>query len=186
MKKIYIYFLVSSLILFSPILALADGGMVIWPPAIHLDQSAQNAIVAWNGDEEIIILSINIESSADATALRIIPLPSNPLEIKEGSFESFEKLVKIMNTKMEDIRNQWRTLGKGLEEAPSAGVEITFQKRIGAHDITVVKVNDLTYFLDWIKNFAKDKGFQQKEISSKFKEAIANYLKKDIKYFVFD
>ena len=121
---------------------------------IHLDQSAQNAIVAWDGEEEIIILSINIESYNEATALRIIPLPSNPLEIEEGSFESFEKLTEIMNEKMEDMRNQSGTLGKGLEGAPSDGVEITFHKKIGAHDVTVVKVNDLDYFLDWVKNFA--------------------------------
>ena len=186
MKKIYSYLLMSFLVLFFPVLILADGGMVIWPPKIHLNQSAQNAIVAWNGDEEIITLSINVESSADVTALRIIPLPSDPLEIEEGSFESFEKLIEIMNAKMEDIRNQWATLGKGSEEAPSAGVEITFQKRIGAHDITVVKVNDLDYFLEWIENFAQEKELEVKEISSGFKAGIDSYLKRDIKYFVFD
>ena len=186
MKKVYFYFLISFSILFFPILAFADGGMIIWPPAIHLDQSAQNAIVAWNGNEEIITLSIDIESSADATALRIIPLPSDPIEIKEGSFESFEKLVSIMNTKIESVRNQWRETGKGLGDTPAAGVEITFHKQIGAHDVTVVKVNDLDYFLEWIKNFALEKELEVKEISSGFKEGISSYLKRDIKYFVFD
>jgi len=186
MKNIYLSFLINFLILIFPALSLADGGMVIWPPTIHIDQSAQNAIVAWNGEEEIIMLSINIESYDDATALRVIPLPSNPLEIEEGSFESFEKLTEIMNRKMEDIRNQWETLGKGLEAAPSDGIEITFHEKIGAHDITVVKVNDLDYFLDWVKDFAESKGFEPKEISSELKQGISNYLKKDIKYFVFD
>jgi len=106
MKKIYLSFLISFLILIFPVLGLADGGMIVWPPMIHIDQSAQNAIVAWNGEEEIIILSIDIESYDNATALRIIPLPSNPSEVEEGSFESFEKLIEIMNRKMEDIRNQ--------------------------------------------------------------------------------
>ena len=186
MKKIYLGFLISFLILIFPVLSLADGGMVIWPPMIHIDQSAQNAIVAWNGEEEIIILSIDIESYDDATALRIIPLPSDPSEIEEGSFESFEKLTEIMNRKMEDIRNQLETLGKGSEETPSDGVEITFHKKIGAHDITVVKVNNLDYFLDWVKDFAESKGLQPKEISSEFRQGVSNYLKKDIKYFVFD
>jgi len=186
MKKVYFHLLLSFLVLFFPILTLADRGMVVWPPEVRLDQSAQNAIVAWNGSEEIIILSVDLESSADVTALGIIPLPSDPLEIKEGSFESFEKLVEIMNTKMKDIRAQWKALGEGPEEALPAGIEITFQKRIGAHDVTVVKVNDIDYFLDWVKDFTEDKGFQQKEISSEFKEGIVNYLKKDIKYFVFD
>ena len=176
----------SFLVLFFPILILADGGMVIWPPEIRLDQSAQNAIVGWNGNEEIIILSIDLESSSNVTALRIIPLPSNPSDVEEGSFESFEKLIEIMNAKMEDIRNQWKTLGEGPEEVQSAGVEITFHKKIGAHDVTIVKVNDLDYFLEWIENFAQEKGLEVREISSGFRTGIDNYLKRDIKYFVFD
>ncbi len=186
MKKIYSYLLMGFLVLFLPVLISADRGMVVWPPEIRLDQSAQNAIVAWNGSEEVIILSVDLESSSDITALGIIPLPSNPSDVEEGSFESFDKLIEIMNAKMEDIRNQWKTLGEGPEEASSAGVEITFHKRIGAHDVTIVKVNDLDYFLEWIENFAHEKGLEVKEISSGFKAGIANYLKRDIKYFVFD
>ena len=187
MKKIHLLFLITLSILIFPFLVFADGGMVVWPPTIHLNQSAQNAIVAWNGSEEIIILSVNLESSGKGTVLRIIPLPSNPSEIKEGKFESFEKLVEIMNEK---IKNAPRGLEEGEEAelkagAPS-GIEITFQKKIGAHDITVVKVNDLNYFLNWINDFAEKKGFQKKKISSEFKEGVANYLKKKIKYFVFD
>lgn len=187
MKKEHFCLLIIFLVLISPILVFADGGMVIWPPTIELEQSAQNAIVAWDGSEEIIILSIDIESSDNATTLRIIPLPSNPSEVKEGSFESFEKLVEIINEKIE--AGNWRTPdfeAGGKAMAPAAGVEITFQKKIGAHDVTVVKVNDLDYFLDWVKGFSTDKGFQQKQISSEFREGVKNYLKKDIKYFVFD
>lgn len=186
MKKQYFYSLIISLILFIPALALADGGIIYWPPDVHLDQSAQNAIVAWNGKEEIIILSNDIESDTKAIALRIVPLPSNPTEIKEGSFESFEKLVEIINEKLEEIRDRWLKMGEGLEAAPTAGIEITFQKKIGAHDITVVKVNDLDYFLNWIKDFAIEKGLEIKEISPEFKEGVKNYLKREISYFVFD
>jgi len=186
MKKQHFYLLITSLILLIPSFILADGGMIIWPPDIHLDQSAQNAIVAWNGEEEIIILSNDIKSDAEAIALRIIPLPSSPSEIKEGSFDSFEKLVEIMNEKIEEVRNQWMAAGKDLEKVPAAGVEITFHEKIGAHDVTVVKVNDLDCFLDWIKDFATEKGLEVKEISSEFKEGVKNYLKRGIIYFVFD
>jgi len=171
---------------FIPFLALADGGMIVWPPKVHLDQTAQNAIVAWNGEEEIIILSNDIESDAEVIALRMVPLPSNPSEIKEGSFASFEKITEIMNEKIDNMRNQWMAEGKDLEGTPTPGVEITFHEQIGAHDVTVVKVNDLDYFLNWVKDFAHDKGLEIKEISSEFREGVKNYLKRDIKYFVFD
>ena len=173
-------------IFFTPFFVFADGGMIVWPPRVHLDQTAQNAIVAWNGEEEIIILSNDIESDAEATALRMVPLPSNPSEIKEGNFESFGKITEIMNKKIDNIRNQWMAAGKDIEGTPTPGVEITFHEKIGAHDVTVVKVNDLDYFLNWIKDFADSKGLEIKEISSEFKNGISNYLKRDIKYFVFD
>ncbi len=236
MKKAYSYVLISFLILIFPVLAFADGGMIPWPPEVELDQSAQNAIIGWNGEEEIIILSIDLESSVSATVLRIIPLPSNPSEIKEGSFGSFERLVELMNEKLD--RGDWKYLGDEEAMAPGGedGVEIVFQEQIGAHDITVVKVNDLDYFLDWVKDFTEEKGFsttyelecekyhystcpegcikqcisshcspdgvctsdcdgpgscsggkvEKHKISSEFREGVKNYLKKDLKYFVFD
>jgi hypothetical protein len=183
----YIIIVIFGFLLFliQPYLIFADGGMMIWPPDVQLDESAQNAIVAWNGKEEIIILSNDIESSAKATSLRIVPLPSNPT-VKEGSFETFIKLKNLMNEKIEEVRNQGLPVWKDVGEAPSGGIEITFQQKIGAHDLTIVKVNDLEAFLSWIKNFAIKKGLIVKDISPEFKEGVKNYLKRDIKYFVFD
>ena len=184
-QRINFLIILISLVLLIPGLIFADRGMIVWPPGVNLDQSAQNAIVAWNGEEEIIILSTDIKSNATATALEVLPLPSNPSEITEGSFESFGKIVEIMNEKIEAKREQFLRFGKGLAP-PDAGIEITFQKKIGAHDITVIKVNDLDYFLDWIKDFSEEKGLGIKQISLGFKQGVNNYLKRDIKYFVFD
>lgn len=182
----FLGFLVIGFLALLPSLVWADGGMVVWPPDIHLDQSAQNAIVAWNGQKEVIILSNDIQGENPGTVLRMVPLPSDPTEIKEGDFESFENLTQIINSKREKIREEWMRAGKEAGAAPSTGIEITFQKKIGAHDITVVKVNDLDDFLDWIEEFAQEKGFGDKEISPEFKKGVKNYLKRDIRYFVFD
>jgi len=184
MRKQNFYFLIIFSILLIPGLIFADGGMFVWPPEIHLEQSAQNAIVAWNGKEEIIVLSVDLESAKLSTALRILPLPSNPTEIKEGDFAIFEKLVEIMNKKIEIIQNEF--LGAGNEKLAPPGIEITFHEKIGAHDLTIVKVNNSDSFLNWVKNFTKEKGLEAKGISSEFQEGIKNYLKRGIVYFVFD
>ena len=91
MKK-SIFLSITVLVLIFPVLAFADRGMMVWPPNVYLNQDAQNAIVAWNGQEEIIILSVDVNTNTRATALGILPLPSDPTEIKEGSFSSFEKI----------------------------------------------------------------------------------------------
>lgn len=182
----FLYFLIGFLFLslILPAFSSADRGLMAWPPEIHLDQSAQNAIVAWDGSEEIIVLSSNIKSSNEATVLEILPLPSEPSKVEEGSFESFEKLTELINEKQGN-RADMPSLGKG-EMSASGGVEITFHEKIGAHDVTIVKVNDLDEFIEWIKDFANNRGLGTKELSESFKNGLASYFKRDIRYFVFD
>jgi len=74
-----------------------DRGAVTLNPLIQIEENTQNAIIAWNGTEEVLILSTDITSSESTPVLELLPLPSNPLEVKEGSFESFTKLQEIVN-----------------------------------------------------------------------------------------
>ncbi|HDP69855.1 MAG TPA: DUF2330 domain-containing protein [Actinobacteria bacterium] len=169
------------IILLIPTMAFANKGLMTFE-AVDLTESGQNAIVAWNGDEEVIVLSTDVKSSKSTLVLETLPLPSNPTKVEEGSFESFKKLNEIIARKYETIQKE-----KGIRAAgASNGVEITFHKKIGAHDVTVVKINDLDYFLDWVKKFTAEKGLKQKEISPKFKQTVAGYLEKNIRFFVFD
>lgn len=182
MKRILFFIVIFSL---SPLFVLADGGIVHWPPNVYLEEKAQKAILAWNGEREILILSNDFETKGETLALRIIPFPSKP-EIKEGKFESFEKIVEVMNKKIEELRNQWMVTGKEVGALPEKGIEIVFQEKIGVHDITTVKVYNLDEFLKWIEDFIEEKKLGKKEISQKLRDTIENYLKKEIDYFVFD
>ena len=182
----YLALLLVIFILLTPSFVYANKGMmIIGPQDINLQESGQNAIVAFNGNEEVIILSTDAKSSESTLVLEVIPLPSNPEKVEEGSFDSFTKLIEIIKEKVRTIE---RGMNKGLvaPQAAPPGVEITFHKKIGAHDLTIVKVNDLDDFIDWVKNFTSGKGFEYKEISPEFKNAVANYLNRDIKFFVFD
>ncbi|MEW6070883.1 MAG: DUF2330 domain-containing protein, partial [Candidatus Thermoplasmatota archaeon] len=164
----------------------ADRGL-IGPPQIELEENAQNAIVAWNGTEEVLILSTDIKSSERSLALGILPLPSQPLEIKEGSFESFTNLQKIVNEK---LKEHYLKRGYSLEDANrmgnESGIQIVYRNIIGAHNITIVRVDNLTYFIDWAINFSVQHGLENINFSESFKSSIENYLNMNIRYFVFD
>jgi hypothetical protein len=176
--------------------ALADGGIMIWPPSIHVQQTDQNAIVAWNGTTELLTLSTNLTKPADsanATLLHVVPLPAQPGEIKEEDPGVFSKMVTLLNQKIAALRTKnmnWGSNqsmnagGTGAAAAPS--VEIVMQKTIGAHDITVVKVNVADDFSNWIDGFASGKNLAQKPISQTFKNGLQSYLKRGINYFAFD
>lgn len=179
LKTILISILFSAFLV-TPTATFADRGMIAWPPDVQLNQKAQNAVVAWNRSKEVIILSSNIESDSTTTALEIMPLPSEP-RVKQGSFEIFEKMTNIIKEKLERARRE----GVGLKKGDQ-GVEVVFEKEIGAHEITVVKVNELSKFLEWIKEFTERKELETKELSSNLRSGILNYLKRDIRYFAFD
>ena len=167
-------------------LARADGGMVPWPPEVSLTEAGQKAIVAWNGTEEVLILSIDVESSESATVLRLLPLPSSPTKVEEGTFSSFENLVKIINKKILGVEQyEGRPTGGGGEEGVP-GVIITFHAELGPHDVTIVKVNDLEYFMTWVENFALSKGLTARAIPDGFQQSVTGYLENEISYFVFD
>ena len=174
---------------------LADGGIMIWPPTIHVQQTDQNAIVAWNGTQELLILSTNLTKpagSGQATLLHVVPLPNNPADIKEEDPGVFDKMVALLNEKIAAMQSKGMNFGEGTaagststnSAAPS--VEVVMQKTIGAHDITVVKVNVADDFSNWIDGFASGKNLAPKQISQTFKDGLQSYLKRGINYFAFD
>lgn len=188
-KKIGLSLIVPMLVItFIAPTAYGDGG-IIGPPQIDIEETAQNAIVAWNGTEEVLILSVDIQSSEPTKVLRIIPLPSNPINVTEGSFDSFTKLQEIVNEKLQEIWNEsFKALGTG-DEMPGGylnTVEVTFQDTLGAHDITIVKILDVTNFTDWATDFAEEAGLADITFSSNFQSTVEEYLDDDIPYFVFD
>lgn len=117
---------------------------MIGPEHIVLHESSQNAIVVWNGHEEVLILSTNVQSSSDALILEILPLPAKPTMVNEGSLESFETLIDLLDLRPYIERSRVDVLG-----GPSTTeVQIVFHEVLGAHNVTVVRVNELTAFID--------------------------------------
>jgi len=181
MKNKYLLALIFILLALSSVSA-NRGMIVIYPREVSVQESGQNAIVAWNGNEEVIILSTDAKSSESTLVLEVLPLPSNPT-VEEGSFDSFTKLTEIINEKIRRDQKMAEGFSRGTK-AP--GIEITFHKKLGAHDVTVVKVNDLNHFMNWVENFTTEMGFEHTEISSEFKNTVAGYLNRDIRFFVFN
>lgn len=189
MRKVGLVSIILMLVLtlVAPVVC-GDGG-IIGPPQIYIYERAQNAIVAWNGTEEVLILSIDIDSSEPTKVLRVIPLPSNPINVSEGSFDSFTKLQEIVNEKLLDAWNYSRMKSGGYGEdalAPSSNVEVTFQDTIGAHNITIFHILNGTNFSDYATDFAVQAGLNDIIFSSKFQSMVEEYLDDDISHFVFD
>uniref|UniRef100_A0A7V0Z5C4 DUF2330 domain-containing protein n=1 Tax=candidate division WOR-3 bacterium TaxID=2052148 RepID=A0A7V0Z5C4_UNCW3 len=163
-------------------ISLADRGLIPFNPDVSIFEPNQRAMIAWNGREEILLLSTDLHSSDSTMVLEVLPLPSEPA-VKKGDLETFKRAIKLINSRIS-------ILDKGVrfdsEDKIPPPAEITFHEKIGAHDISVVHLLATQNFVDWVRDYLKSLGFDREIISDAQKELVESYIGEGFSYFVFD
>jgi hypothetical protein len=188
--------LISILILVLAVLILinlplyADKGSIPFNANVQIFEPNQRAMIAWNGYEEILLLTTDLYASESTKVLEVIPLPSEP-EVTKGDIEVFQKAIDLINEKLAEMfggpSKPSKGLTKGIEsEYIEPAGEITFHKKIGAHDISVAHVLNSQGFIDWVDEYLKSAGVENPEIPKELKTVIAEYLEEGFEWFVFD
>jgi hypothetical protein len=171
--------------------AWADRGhMVIrtLQPDVSVRNAGQKAIIGWNGREEVLILSTDLSTAADAKVLEFLPLPSQPSEVVKAGPQAFSAVERIIAEHAPPSPSQRQRMGaggRGGAEAPP--VEIVYHQQIEAHDITIAKTEGLEAFLTWTRAFVKKQGGQvPSRGQDRLRQVVKSYLERGYHYFVFD
>jgi hypothetical protein len=163
--------------------ALADRGLIPFNPDVEIFEPNQRALIAWDGAEEILLLSTDLSASESTMVLEVLPLYSEP-EVKKGDMMSFVEAIGLINRKLNAapaMRN-----GKLAKMPPESAGEITFHKRIGAHDISIARLVHAQGFVDWVKSYLLSIGIEREIITKEMTELIETYIADDFVWFVFD
>ena len=168
------------LVLFSVSSVYADRGMIPVSPDVSVYEPGQKAIVAWNGQEEILILSTDVTSSSETLVLELLPLPSEP-EVEPASFKSFEEIQRLI---WEEGLNQF--MYSAEKDARGGSVEVVFHEEIGAHNITVVRATGAVELVDWIESFLQANGVDETVSLGDFEPAVKDYMGRGFRYYVLD
>lgn len=181
-KGLFLSFILSFFIVHS---SYADRGSIPFSPHVKIFEPNQRAMIAWNGKEEILLLSTDLRSSEPTKVLEVIPLPSEP-EVKKGDVEVFRKATALINKKLAARWELTKSLGgREIDKSKPAG-EVTFHKKIGAHDISVIHVLDTNGFIEWVENYLKSSNVDNPQIPEGLKSVIGEYLGEGFSWFVFD
>jgi len=142
-------------------------------------------MIAWNGQEEILLLTTDLKASEPTNVLEVIPLPTEPV-VKKGDIEVFRKATALINRKIKKRLAGTRLRGvRGPTERPPAG-KVTFHERIGAHDISVTHVLRGDGFIEWVDDYLKANGVENPVIPEALKEVVEEYIEEGFVWFVFD
>ena len=181
MKYLSIIVTFSFLLLLSPV--SANRGMIPVNPNVQIFEPNQRAMIAWNGVEEILLLSTDLHASDSTTLLEVLPLPSEP-DVKKGDLETFRKATDLINRKLFKGR-----MAKGRELSKDVIVpsgEVTFHKRIGAHDISVTHLLNAQGFVDWVVDYLQTLGIETDVVSAEMRKLIEGYVSDGFEWYVFD
>jgi hypothetical protein len=157
----------------------ADMGRIL-TTAAKVEEKAQKAIILHNLEEEVLILGTDLQADRKTTILRFIPFPTEPqVSLHEG--DPFKVVAQLMH----EHRLVFLTTSKSGTVSASP-VEIRLNVKLGAHDITVVKVNEIGAFRQWVESRLADKGLLQSKDFAVVQDIAADYVSRDIRFFVFD
>lgn len=168
------------LLLSSSSLVYGDRGMIPIVPEVSVYEPGQKAIIAWNGTEEILILSTDVTSSEETLVLEMLPLPSNPEKIELASFESFQEVQSLIWKHMPTP-----TPGEFGKEGVR-DVEVVFHEKIGAHDITVVRASDTSEIVEWMRKFLGENDVDQEFSLGNFEFVVRDYMARGFRFYVLD
>lgn len=174
---------IISLAIFCVSFGFANRGMMPFNPYVQIFEPNQRAMIAWNGTDQILLLSTDLHASDSTRVLEVMPLPAEP-EVKKGDLETFRKATDLINRKLyAEKAAASRVMSEGVV-VPSG--EVTFHEKIGAHDISVTHLLDATGFVDWVVEYLGTLGVEQDIVSPKMRGLIEEYIEDDFEWFVFD
>jgi hypothetical protein len=169
--------------------ACADRGSIPFKPNVQVFEPNQRAMIAWNGEEEILVLTTDLKASEATKVLEVMPFPAEPKAAK-GDTEVFRKATELINRKLRPVAAKMVTRGPvpaadGPPPLQPAG-EITFHEKIGAHDISVARVLNSEGFIEWVNGYLQKAGVNNPVIPESIQTSVKEYLKEDFGWFVFD
>ena len=175
-------FLIAVLFFFSFCLPLvyADRGMIPVNPEVSVYEPGQRAILAWNGHEEVMILSTDVTSSQETLVVEILPLPSKPT-VEAASFQSFGEIQRLIWNEGLNMLH-YDTEG----QARSGSVEVVFHEQIGVHNITVVTASVTSELTTWMQDFLENSGVEYEVSLGSFESVIEDYMDRGFRYYVLD
>ncbi|MBN1590721.1 MAG: hypothetical protein JW888_14505 [Pirellulales bacterium] len=142
--------------------------------SFSFNEPRQNAVIAWNGKEQILILSTDENSNVagGGAALSVLPLPGKPISILPASTKAFDDATAMIKRKLSRV-------AKGT---------MMLEAKIGTHNIFVWKLDSPDDFANQVRAYIKEKydGKADALVTDETEKVIRLYFAQGFRYFAFD
>lgn len=138
------------------------------------DEPGQNGVIAWNGKEQILILSTDEKSNVagGGAALSVLPLPGKPISILPASTKAFDDATALIKRKLSRV-------AKG---------QVLLEAKIGTHNIFVWQLDSPDDFANQVRAYIKERydGHADALVTEEAEKVIQHYFARGFRHFAFD
>ena len=142
--------------------------------SFSFNEPKQNGVIAWNGKEQILILSTDEKSNVagGGAALSVLPLPGKPISVLPASTKAFDDATAMIKRKLSRV-------AKGT---------MMLEAKIGTHNIFVWKLDSPDDFANQVRAYIKEKydGKADALVTDDAEKVIKHYFAQGFRYFAFD
>ena len=158
-------------------------GSIPFKKGIRITEPKQDAIIAWNGEEQLLYLQTTLAASEATKVLEVMPLPNKP-SVEAAEPGVFKRCFFLLPRSRKPSSSGSDPFGGApAEESPARVVE---RKLIGAHDLRTVELLDSKRFSAWVKKEFSSKANGDLEIPESLLAVIDEYAKDGFRWFLFD
>ena len=172
--------------------AHANCGLIPFDRLAQIYEPNQRAIIAWNGEEEILVLATDLRASKSTKILQVFPCRNEPT-VKKASPRVFDAATEIINHFYAEQNRTVRRSAPRPGSIPGAASAtlpppgfVAFREQIGRHNISVTQVLDPARFLPWAEDYLRSQGADTPTVSEGVREAIKGYIEKGFHWLVYD
>jgi hypothetical protein len=164
-----------------PNFSRADMGSIPFKEGVRISEPQQDAIIAWNGEEELMYLQTTLAASEATRILEVMPLPNKPV-VDTASPGVFKRCAVLMPRGASRSSKSDSPFGEPDGRPVAKVVE---RKRLGAHDIRIVELINAERFAAWVAEEFSKYGWSL-EIPKRLLAVLDEYAKDGFRWFFFD
>ncbi len=162
--------------------ALANCGSIPFVAEATVYRPTQRAVTAFDGREQILLLSTDLRADRPTKVLEFLPFPSKP-KVAVVEDDLFQKARQLIEDK---LPGQQPAGVKAAVRSGPGGHDAEFYERIDVQNTVVVRLTDGRSFVAWVTERLQEAGVDDPSVSARVKSLARDYVRDGFTWFAFN
>lgn len=155
---------------------LSGSGVMTSDPDLIISQPLQRILIAFNGEEEVLVLSNVLVGNKSERVLRFIPLPAKP-QVRIYDEDIFAHTANLLKSYHHQFNYCYRDDHKPNKVS---GIQALQYPQTTPEEISVLEVNDINHFTGLLDEYIVTGNLSLNS------SVVEDYISRGFRFFVFD